>query len=148
MNDHTTEPSSIVAGLLAAGWDVRRDPEDGRIYVAKDTGGAGMCYLTPPKPERPWSSNFAEWVHPAWLSPKEFSKLPSLSPRAAYVYVNYTLTQFPDGQWEALAVGCTWSRKHRITGPDKSAVCSEFRRHWGHFNFEDEAQAFSEIFRG
>lgn len=80
MRTNADKSSTITATeLLAGGWDLRRDPEDGRVYAAKDTRGSGMCYLTPPDPERSWGSHFCEWVHPSWLTPKEFKALPMVS---------------------------------------------------------------------
>jgi hypothetical protein len=67
--------------------------------------------------------------------------------RVTYIRKNYTLTQLPGGEWEARAVGCEWSSKARIVGSDRTEVCRQFRAYWGHFNYQDEADAFGAIFR-
>lgn len=72
-------------------------------------------------------------------------KTQTLSPRAAFVLANYSLTQTPTG-WRAEVAGCLWSAHRVIEGADKAAVIGKFRAHWGHFNYEDEARAFGQIF--
>lgn len=77
-----------------------------------------------------------------------------MSKRAEYIKTHYSLrpladTLLPKRQgWQAIA----YKRDGRtiddqIVGLDRSEVCREARCRWGHFNFEDEARAFGEIFR-
>lgn len=68
-----------------------------------------------------------------------------ISPRAVYVHRSYSLTQTPAG-WRAEVAGCLWSKNRVIEGADKAAVIGKFRALWGHFNFDDEARAFGQIF--
>ena len=68
-----------------------------------------------------------------------------ISPRALYVHRNHSLTQTATG-WRAEVTGCEWSKDRVVEGPDKAAVISKFRALWGHFNFDDEARAFGQIF--
>jgi hypothetical protein len=67
-----------ISDLLAAGWRLKRDPSDGRLYGAYDTRGAGICYLT--SPEGREDAPLSEWIHPAWLSAGEFEALPEAFP--------------------------------------------------------------------
>lgn len=60
--------------------------------------------------------------------------------RQRYIRTNYSLTQAPDGTWVAR---CPYST---IKGADRAAVVRKARCEWGHFNFDDEAEAFAEIF--
>ena len=59
--------------------------------------------------------------------------------RIAYIKSNYSLT-LVDGIWVAK------SPYSEIKGADHVRVRFEARCRWGHFNFEDEARAFAEIF--
>jgi len=63
--------------------------------------------------------------------------------RVAYIRDNFSLNYYSDNQeWIAAWKGfCTFTSK------DKAYVISKARREWGHFNFEDESEAFAEIFR-
>lgn len=65
--------------------------------------------------------------------------------RAQYIRDNYFLRETGEG-FEAVAMyrGAVVSR---YSGPDRREVCRLARLNWGHFNFEDEARAFAEIFR-
>lgn len=71
----------------------------------------------------------------------------TLSTRAQWIKANYSLTQQADGQWVAEVKGCEWSEHRRIVGADRAKVVREFSCRWGHFNYQDEAAAFYEIFR-
>lgn len=66
------------------------------------------------------------------------------SPRAQYVLDTYHLDRTPDG-WRA------WNTFEGRVLFEKVAATREeavhyARCHWGHFNFEDEAEAFNTIF--
>lgn len=67
-------------------------------------------------------------------------------PRAEYIKANYTLTQDAVGTW----IGRSWFEGRCVSmfaDASKSLVVDHCRRHWGHFNYQDEAEAFGEIFR-
>lgn len=66
--------------------------------------------------------------------------------RALWVLQNYKL-EFIAGSWRASVKGCEWSEHRVIEGADRAAVVHEFRCRWGHFNHQDEADAFGQIFR-
>jgi hypothetical protein len=76
------------------------------------------------------------------------------TPRARYIREHYRLEQ-TGGVWRAVSehggvhaqTGKTWHSRDVIEGPDRGEVTRQARCRWGHFNFEDEAQAFAEIFR-
>lgn len=77
--------SVTVEELRSAGWDMREDPTDGRLYGRIDTRGAGWALVTPPngkdgEPDR--HAPFGQWVHPGWLVPGEFETLPNAPARA------------------------------------------------------------------
>lgn len=65
-----------------------------------------------------------------------------MSYRAEYIRRHYSLT-CEDGVWVA-RMGGGFSV---ISGPDRERVVREARCRWGHFNFQDEVDAFNEIFR-
>ena len=69
----------------------------------------------------------------------------TISRRAQYILDNYRFEQQPDGRWRAVTFyqGRIFGE---IIGPDREAVRREARCRWGHFNFEDEAEAFARIF--
>lgn len=64
--------------------------------------------------------------------------------RAQYVLDNYRLEPY-EGGWRALMSwpGGKWQV---IEGANRTEVVNKARSHWGHFNFQDEAEAFDEIF--
>jgi len=59
--------------------------------------------------------------------------------RVKYIRANYSLREGAEGGW--IATGPSM-----ICGFDRAAVIRLARAKWGHFNFEDEAEAFDEIF--
>ena len=64
--------------------------------------------------------------------------------RVAYIKTHFMLKQVGPDMWEAI-----WDHppgKSVIIGATKERVCREARAWWGHFNFDDEAIAFAEIF--
>jgi hypothetical protein len=65
---------------------------------------------------------------------------PGSSRRAAYIRQSFSL-RCEAGVWVARSA---WGSS--ISSDDLAAVVSQARRRWGHFNFEDEARAFAEIF--
>lgn len=67
--------------------------------------------------------------------------------RVAYIQSHYAINQTPEG-WEAVsfkADGVTRDSVH--SAATRAEVCRLARCWWGHFNFEDEAEAFSAIFK-
>lgn len=69
----------------------------------------------------------------------------TLTPRAKYIIENYRLEQTSDG-WRAVSMyaGKVWSEKFATTREEAVRLA---RVWWGHFNFQDEAEAFNSIFR-
>ena len=63
-----------------------------------------------------------------------------MSKRAAYIRENYSL-KAEDEFWVARWPGGS------ITGVERDRVVRQFRCLAGHFNFEDEAEAFAEVLR-
>jgi len=59
--------------------------------------------------------------------------------RTTYIAKNYSLTQ-RDGLWVGRSHGS------EIVSESKGRVIFEARRQWGHFNYQDEADAFGAIF--
>jgi hypothetical protein len=65
--------------------------------------------------------------------------------RIAYIRSHYKLEQVPGG-WRAQSLRTDGTVFAEYTRPTRDAVCYTARCQWGHFNFEDEARAFKEIF--
>ena len=68
-----------------------------------------------------------------------------MSHRAAAILQQFKLTQTATG-WEA-----TWLRPDgtvfsSYTDADKARLCRTVRCQWGHFNYQDEAEAFAKVF--
>jgi hypothetical protein len=75
---------------------------------------------------------------------KATTKTPD-SKRAQWIKANYRFEKTSTG-YRFTVAGCDWSSNRVIEGADREAVEHKARCHWGHFNFEDEARAFREIF--
>lgn len=69
-----------------------------------------------------------------------------VSPRARYILQNYSLVQLADGTWSARSF-YKGALRSEFTGP-REQVTFDASRHWGHFNFGDEARAFNRVFFG
>jgi hypothetical protein len=71
---------------------------------------------------------------------------PAASHRAAYISTHYTLGREGD-EWVARMLSSDGARTvSEFRGADRARVAFEARRHWGHFNYSDEAEAFGKIF--
>lgn len=76
----------------------------------------------------------------------------TMTNRAKWVKDHYELATI-DGGFEARSYGLDPQDGRRpeiadrIAGADRAEVCRAARCRWGHFNFTDEAEAFSRIFR-
>ena len=72
--------------------------------------------------------------------------------RAQYIRDHYKLERTADG-WRAvsnhggISNGRAWHSHSEITDSNRATLIARVRREWGHFNFEDEAEAFAEVFR-
>lgn len=74
-------------------------------------------------------------------------RLPATSARARYVLVHYEFWCEPvTNIWRAINRDGPGGILTMIAGPDRAAVRARARALWGHFNFDDEAQAFDSVF--
>lgn len=70
------------------------------------------------------------------------------SKRAEYIRTHYALRPVGEIGWEAVAFRSDGRTPYAsFVRETREEVCRLARCHWGHFNFNDEAQAFGEIFR-
>jgi hypothetical protein len=67
------------------------------------------------------------------------------SKRAKWVKANYTFEKTATG-YRFEVKGCEWSAHRVIEGSNRQSVAYDACCRWGHFNHEDEAIAFREIF--
>jgi hypothetical protein len=68
------------------------------------------------------------------------------TPGALYVLKNYKLEATATG-FKATNLQGGYSAPAVFEGADRAEVIHRARCHWGHFNHQDEADAFGEVFR-
>jgi hypothetical protein len=66
--------------------------------------------------------------------------------RVQYIRDHFKLNETPSG-WEALWLRPDGSVFASLRHVERAEVRRLARARWGHFNFDDEAEAFAEIFR-
>jgi len=72
---------------------------------------------------------------------------PECHGRAAYIRRHFSLSQNSErGDWRALWVRDNGTVFAEYIRPTREAAIDEARRQWGHLNFQDEVEAFAEIF--